>query len=636
MLKSPFLLFLLFLNFTLFAQDYSVSKIPAELKENANAVVRGEYVQINILAADKMLVRTRRAVTVLNKHGNKLVFAGEFYSEGSEIKKLEARIFDANGEEIKKYKSRDFEDRSVSGANDVTDNRIKFIDYKPHSYPYTILFESEVENISTAFIQPFEPVQSFFLSIENSTYQLKNPQEIPLRFKETNLEGLEITKNNSEFELSYKLKNFPAYDHEYLSRDFKYFSPSVLVALNNFSLVGVNGSASSWGEMGKWQFDYLLSNKMSLPQTTIVKIGQLVADAENDVEKAKRIYEYMQGKTRYVSIQLGIGGWEPMLASEVDRLGYGDCKGLTNYMRALLASQGINSNYAVVYAGDEKRDIEPEFASMQGNHVILNVPIDGREYWLECTSQTHPFNYLGDFTDDRNVLLVTPEGGRIVKTPAYTSLNNIRQTTNNISLDETGNFHVETIVKSKGVPYGNAYPLERIKESDQILYYKNLWSNLKGLEFESVVFSNDKNGQEFTEQLKYTGSKHAKKIGNQILLPLNFFLTDTYNLPRKSEKSLKFEIQRGVTYRDSFNFLLPAGYDVDFMPENIKLQSEFGHFQLDVELKEEEGKKIIAVNRNYSLSEGIWPAEKYTEFREFLNKIGTFNNTKAILVANNS
>src|SRR3546814_20146460 len=61
---------------------------------------------------------------------------------------------------------------------------------------------------------------------------------------------------------------------------------------------------------------------------------QLVSDADSDREKAARIYHYMQQKNRYVSIQVGIGGLQPMFAEEVDRLSYGDCKGLANYTRS--------------------------------------------------------------------------------------------------------------------------------------------------------------------------------------------------------------------------------------------------------------------------------------------------------------
>ena len=53
------------------------------------------------------------------------------------------------------------------------------------------------------------------------------------------------------------------------------------------------------------------------------------------IEKAKIVYKYMQEKTRYISVQVGIGGFKPMLAKDVDRLGYGDCKALSNYTKAL-------------------------------------------------------------------------------------------------------------------------------------------------------------------------------------------------------------------------------------------------------------------------------------------------------------
>ncbi|MDP4989490.1 MAG: DUF3857 domain-containing protein, partial [Polaribacter sp.] len=109
----------------------------------------------------------------------------------------------------------------------------------------------------------------------------------------------------------------------------------------------------------------------------------------------------MQQKTRYISVQIGIGGWEPIAANLVDDVGYGDCKGLTNYTKALLDVADVTAYYTVVYA-DDRIDVDKDFSSLQGNHVILNIPNNGKDVWLECTSQTMPFGFLGDFTDDRD------------------------------------------------------------------------------------------------------------------------------------------------------------------------------------------------------------------------------------------
>src|SRR3546814_15272406 len=84
-----------------------------------------------------------------------------------------------------------------------------------------------------------------------------------------------------------------------------------------------------------------------------------------------------------------------MFAEEVDRLSYGDCKGLANYTQALLEVVGIPSVYTEVNAGDHQRSYLPDFASFgQGNHIILCVPLDGDTTWLECTSKETPFGYL--------------------------------------------------------------------------------------------------------------------------------------------------------------------------------------------------------------------------------------------------
>ena len=118
----------------------------------------------------------------------------------------------------------------------------------------------------------------------------------------------------------------------------------------------------------------------------------------------------MQDRTRYIGVQVGIGGIQPIAANQVDRVGY-EIAGSDKLHKALLNVVGVKSYYVHVEAGtDDNISLENDFASLaQGNHVILNIPNGNIDIWLECTSRTSPFGFLGDFTDDRDVLVITPE-----------------------------------------------------------------------------------------------------------------------------------------------------------------------------------------------------------------------------------
>src|SRR5690606_3735821 len=128
----------------------------------------------------------------------------------------------------------------------------------------------------------------------------------------------------------------------------------------------------------------------------------------------------MQSHTRYVGNQFGISGWQAFRASEVCAKGYGDCKGLTNYLKALLEIVGIPSYAVLIDAGDRNfRRPDPEFPSNTFNHVILCVPDQKDTIWVECTDPYLPAGYLGNFTQDRLGLLTAETGGQLVRTPAY-------------------------------------------------------------------------------------------------------------------------------------------------------------------------------------------------------------------------
>ena len=230
----------------------------------------------------------------------------------------------------------------------------------------------------------------------------------------------------------------------------------------------------------------------------------------------------MQENTRYISVQVGIGGIRPIAASEVDRVKYGDCKGLTNYTKALLEAVGVQSNYTEVYATSSKQiNMDKDFASLlgQANHVILNIPIENKgSVWLECTSQTMPFGFLGDFTDNRDVFVITPEGGKIIRTPKYSALENSQATQAELSVFGDRSIEVSAKIVSKGIQYNNKFHIEKEEKRVQDKYYKNRWDYVGDIEIKDMKFENDREKLNFTESVSFKAVNFSSHAGDRILL----------------------------------------------------------------------------------------------------------------------
>ena len=620
----------------IFSQEntYASTLIPDELTEDANAVVRNSIIEITIKGIDKMVVYEKEVVTVLNELGNDDARIAKRYNNDTKITKLSAKIYDALGKQIKKYSKRKFSDVSaISGETLYSDERVKYVDYIPVAYPYTVVFESEYKNSSTGFIPRWLPTKEYYVGIEKSQYKLNNPLKIIVRTKKKNFKNYPIQDKSSEFNLHYIFENQRAIKPEALTIASRDLMPYLIVALNNFSLKGVKGYASNWKEFGKWENNNLISGRDILEPATVTKIKDLVKDVDNPIEKAKLIYEFVQNKTRYIGVQVGIGGWKPILANQVDKVGYGDCKGLTNYTKALLAAVGITSYYTLVYA-KQKINIDKDFATFQGNHAILNIPASelsgGNDVWLECTSQTIPFGFLGDFTDDRDVLVITPEGGVIKRTPSYKNETNLQTTKATIRLDEKGTIQATLVRVSKGLKFDNRYHYDRYPKEELIKHYKSkVWSYNNNLEVESVKLKNDKEQVVFTEDFSISIEDYATVTDEEILFRVNFFNKNSFIPKRYRNRKLPLQISRGFKDEDDSIIEIPKGYQVETLFEDKSIINKFGMYQISIDKIDEHH---IKYKRTLFIKEGLYPKEDYKAYRAFRRKVAKNDNLRIALI----
>ncbi|WGH74071.1 DUF3857 domain-containing protein [Tenacibaculum tangerinum] len=601
-----------------------------ELKENANAVIRLNEIIIDIDDVDKLVVKEKRIVTVLNKLGRTHVDAYKHYDDDTKITKLSAVIYDALGEKVKKYSKNDFQDVSaVDGGTLYSDSRVKFLEHTPTSYPYTVVFESEYKNSSTGFIPKWFPIENYYLAVEKSIYFVNNPQNIPFRKREKNFEGFSIKNTSTDTTLHYTLTNQKAIKREYYTVNFEDFVPNATISLNSFSLKGVKGNSKNWEEFGKWMYNRLIKDRNELPPATVAKVKNLVKDIDNPVEKAKIIYNYVQEKTRYISVQVGIGGWEPIVANKVDQVGYGDCKGLTNYTKALLDAVGIESYHTLVYA-ENKKNIDKDFSSLQGNHMILNIPNNGEDIWLECTSQTMPFGFLGRFTDDRDVLVITPEGGIVKRTPAYVNEDNLQTIKATIQLLSTGNITASLERKSYGIQYDDKYNVENFTPKELDDYYKTtVWDYVNNLEVKNINHVNDKDKIEFKESIDIEIEKFATVRDSSYLFKLNVFNRYT-DIPKKyRNRQRPLEIERGFTHKDEFIFTIPKGYSLTNLPENKNITNKFGTYKLTFE---QVNPTTLKYQREFSLKEGNHSKEDYKTYRKFIKTVAKYDNLRTEII----
>lgn len=609
----------------------AVESIPANLKNGSHAVVRFHETTFTVRNESSAVEKIHYAITILDENAAEYASLRVPYDKFNKVTNFKGTLYDKNGNEVKKLKNSEIQDiGGVSESSLVDDLRLKAARFTNAQYPITVEFEYEITCNGLLFYPTWHPQDEFNLAVEFSSFQMVLPANWPLRYKALNTEkdpAIAVVGNAKSY--TWSVKNLPALEERVLQPSLTELTPLVYTAPHSFEIEGYKGNMNTWENFGKW-INTLNSNKDKLPEATVNKLKQLVADAPDDYAKIQRLYAYLQQNTRYVSIQLGIGGWQPFEASFVDGKGYGDCKALANYMHALLKAVGVNSYYTLINAGSETSDIQTDFPSNQFNHAIVCVPLVKDTLWLECTSQTEAAGYCGAFTGNRHALLIKPEGGKIVKTPVYTISENYQKRTAEVQIDNAGNAITKVETVYSGLLQDELSQVIYGSHPDQKDWLRKKL-NLPSFAIQQFEFKQQKATiPSITEKITLAVNNCATRSGKRIFITPHLFNKNPQRIPADANRVLDIVNNKAYVETDLIRYQLSeGGIHPEFLPEPQKFKSVFGEYAAEFKIEN----NVITYSRTLKINKGKFPAKNYQELHQFYKNIAQADKLQIVLVS---
>lgn len=612
--------------------------------EKTDAVKLYSETNVSVQSEDKLRRTVRVAYKILRPTGRRFGEVVVPFNSHEKVSNLRGWCIPAQGKdfEVKEKEGMEVAIPKIEGSELVSDVRAKILNIPAPDPGNIVGYEYDVEE-HPLVLQDIWEFQSE-VPVRESHYSLQLPSGWAQKTSWLNYPEVKATEAGSQ--LQWAVSDLKAIRPEEDMPPIQGLAGLMVVSYFPQGYTG-NKSLTNWRQMGSWYVDLTNGRSDASPEIK-QKVAALTASSPTQLAKMRAIAQYVQHDIRYVAIELGIGGWQPHSAPDVFTHRYGDCKDKATLMRSMLREIGIDSYHVVI--NTERGSITADTAAYQGfNHAIVAIKLPenlndssliatyehpklGRLLFFDPTNELTPFGQIGGYLQENYGLLVSPEGGELVKLPRQpTAMNGISRTAK-LVLDGSGQLKGDvTEVRIGDRAFSQRWALRTVtKDVDRIKPIENLLAgSLSSFQITKATLINaDLTDQPFGYRYSFESNNYAKNAGNLILVrPRVMGSKAQAILETREPRKFPIEFDGPVKDTDSFEITLPQGYEVDDVPPPVDADYGFASYHAKTEVKG----NVISYSRTFEVKELSVPVSKADDLKKFYRIIASDERNTAVL-----
>jgi uncharacterized protein DUF3857/transglutaminase superfamily protein len=613
--------------------------------EKTDVVQLHSETTVTVQSADKIKTTVREAYKILRPGGREYGTLIVSFNSRKKITGMRGWCIPAQGKdyEVKDKEAVEVSLPKIDGSELVSDVKVKVLRI-PAAEPGNIIgYEYEEEG------QPFVLQDIWSFQEQNPVREAQYTLQLPAgwEYKATWINYPETKPSQAGNQSHYVVSDIKAIKRE--TEMPPLHGVSGLLVVSFFPPGGgTNRGFQNWKEMGNWEAGLEQGRRDASPEIK-QKVASLAAPATTQLAKMQSLAKFVQSDIRYVAIELGIGGWQPHPAPEIFTHRYGDCKDKATLLSSMLHEIGVESFFISI--NTVRGGAAPDRPPMIGwfNHEILAVQLPesvkdnslvavvehpklGRLLIFDPTDEYTPFGQLRGELQANHGLLVTPDGGELVKLPQLPASRSGVQRTAKLRLTPNGTLSgdfVETRLGDSGLWQRMA--LKSVtKEADKIKPIETLLSHsLSTFQItKASVVNLNLTDLPFGYQYSLVAENYAKNAGNLLLVrPRVLGSKSSDLLETKEPRKYPVEFDGPSRDTDTFEIALPAGYEVDDLPPPVDADYGFASYHSKTEVSG----STLKYTRTFEVKELSVPLSKVDDLKKLYRIIAGDERNTAVL-----